>query len=45
MTVPEGINVSPGSACQLQKTLYGLKQSPRMWNQKIDNYLTESQGF
>jgi hypothetical protein len=30
--------------CKLKRTLYGLKQSPRMWNQKIDQYLI-NQGF
>jgi len=44
MTVPEGViidddnNQSP-SVCKLNRTLYGLKQSPQMWNQKIDQYL------
>ena len=45
MDVPEGIdNVDPGSVCKLNRTLYGLKQSPRMWNKKIDDYLI-NQGF
>ena len=45
MTVPEGIDHDAiTSICKLKKTLYGLKQSPRMWNQKIDQYLI-NQGF
>ena len=47
MDIPEGIdneNVPPGSVYKLNRTLYGLKQSPRMWNKKIDDYLI-NQGF
>ena len=26
--------------CRLQKSIYGLKQSPRCWNTRLDNFLT-----
>ncbi|GAC1660287.1 MAG: hypothetical protein PVS3B3_30240 [Ktedonobacteraceae bacterium] len=31
--------------CRLNRTLYGLKQSPRMWNKKINDFLVSNQGF
>ena len=34
----------PKYVCKLKKSLYGLKQSPRMWHLKLHNYLT-SIGF
>src|SRR5271170_1052571 len=36
---------SSEAVCRLNQTLYGLKQSPRMWNKKIDEYLISKQGF
>ena len=38
MTIPEGIDhdITSISVCKLNRTLYGLKQSPPIWNQKID---------
>src|SRR5271170_8352377 len=49
MMVPERIDhdvISLTSAvCKLNRTLYGLKQSLRMWNQRIDQYLINQQGF
>ena len=47
MAIPDGIDrneLTSESVCKLCRTLYGLKQSPRMWNKCIDDHLT-SQGF
>ena len=41
MDVPEGVQATEDNVCKLNKTLYGLKQSPRMWNEKIDEYLRQ----
>jgi hypothetical protein len=38
---PEGFVVKGKKelACRLKKFMYGLKQSPRMWYQKVDTYM------
>jgi len=38
MECPEGFE-EPGKICKLNKSIYGLKQSPRCWNQKFDSIL------
>ena len=46
MSQPEHYVVKGKShlVCKLKKSLYGLKQSPRMWYQKFDTYVL-SLGF
>ena len=29
----------PGHVCKPKRALYGIKQSPRMWNQTIDEFM------
>ena len=44
MRQPEGFEDKeyPDKVCKLSKSLYGLKQSARCWNLKIDEYLKSS---
>lgn len=39
MTQPPGYADGTNKVCLLQKSLYGLKQSPRCWNQKLSGIL------
>jgi hypothetical protein len=41
MSLPPGFEDSehPDYVCKLKKTLYGLKQSPRIWHQHLCSYL------
>ncbi|KAJ4758369.1 Retroelement pol polyprotein-like [Rhynchospora pubera] len=45
MRLPPGFNFSqPGKVCRLRKSLYGLRQAPRMWFSKLSAAL-QSYGF
>lgn len=45
MEQPEGFESDDANlVCKLKKTIYGLKQSPRAWNIKLDTFL-KSLGF
>ena len=44
MEQPEGFDDGSGRVCQLKKGLYGLKQSPRAWNETIKEVLIKN-GF
>ena len=39
MTPPEGLDVPSNYVYKLNRSLYGLKQSPRSWNNKFDSVL------
>lgn len=47
MRPPPGLKVpgKEGMVWKLKKSLYGLKQSPRVWNAHIDGTLTKVMGF
>ena len=39
MQQPEGFFSNPSLVCRLKKSLYGIKQSLRTWDAKIDGFL------
>jgi hypothetical protein len=41
LEAPEGSNIPHDQVLRLKKTLYGLKQSPRMFNRTLDKWLQE----
>jgi hypothetical protein len=42
MAQPIGFDDQTGRVCLLNRSLYGLKQSPRCWNEKLTDFLTET---
>ena len=34
MSLPQGFNLKENEICKLKKTLYGLKGSPKGWNNR-----------
>ncbi|KAK4336735.1 hypothetical protein RND71_044135 [Anisodus tanguticus] len=41
MKQPDGFDDKSGRVCKLKKSIYGLKQSGRMWNEKISQFLND----
>lgn len=40
MILPEGMQADkPGEACELQRSLYGLKQASRQWYARLSSFL------
>jgi hypothetical protein len=44
MEQPEGFTTDKSKVCLLKKSLYGLKQSPRCWNQRFSEFIKKN-GF
>lgn len=44
MKVPEGLKCREGNMLKLQKSIYGLKKSPKYWNDKLNHFFIE-EGF
>ena len=44
MIQPEGCDDGSGRVCHLKRSLCGLKQAPRCWNKKFNDFLTK-EGF
>lgn len=39
--IPEGLKAKPGQALRLKKGLYGLKQSPKVWNDRFTDTIKQ----
>lgn len=40
IAAPNGIHVQPGYVLKLNRSLYGLKQSPKAWNDRFNQFIT-----
>lgn len=44
MKIPEGLkikNTDKNKVCQLKRAIYGLKQAPKIWNEKFNDFMSE----
>lgn len=41
MKVPEGVKHKDGQVCRLKRSLYGLKQSSRVWNSRFVDFIKD----
>lgn len=41
MTLPEGLEGEPNDVCRLNRSLYGLKQASRAWNERFHQFVTK----
>lgn len=44
MKLPDGVECKENTVCKLNKSIYGLKKSPKYWNLKFDEVITK-RGF
>lgn len=45
MTIPEGIEINESNkskVCLLKRSIYGLKQAPKVWNQRFNEFMIKS---
>ena len=45
MRQPDGLNDGTGRVCRLKRALYGLKQSSRVWNDKLNDVLVNEMKY
>ncbi|KAL7306915.1 hypothetical protein TKK_0001074 [Trichogramma kaykai] len=42
MTQPQGFDDGSGRVCRLNRSIYGLKQSPRCWNNRFNTFMEKN---